>query len=519
MTAVTSQSQLEGVALEDLWKVDYVEIPGVYSPSAWQIECHSLRTDEALGAGAAGPGKSVWLLNDVTPHILVAEELCRRGIIRRGECQDGALHVRRLSTGLTPTIRRSRVLFRALFGDRARWNENDGTWTFPSGYTFKFGHCKNPDDYLNYYSQNFTHIAYDELPELEAEQYHQLNTRIRSSDPTLGRMLKSRAACNPAPGWVRDYFYDPSGHNGRRVLKKKVWISETESEWHTRIYIPATIDDNPDKVFVRRYKKQLASKPKHIAQALLYGNWYVVVGAYFADHWRPDLHVIRPFQIPGDWPRFRSMDWGYKSPGCCLWWAVDPDGNLICTKEYTFSGKDGRQVAETIKQIEQGMGVWGQRGSKLSGPADTNLWGDWGQSTGADTHAAKMAKVGVNWVKADKRSRQMNAERLLARLDSHRHGTTHPGIMWYDTCQKSIETIPTIPADRNDSTVPEKMDRDHHLDAAVYACAYHTTTVAKLQERIKARKARNLDEEERYFEERDRPGERDLGRLGYGARY
>lgn len=521
MTGVSSQSQLAEVPTDKLHLIDYIEVPGAYEASTWGREFHSLRTDEALGAGSAGPGKTWVLLGDVLPQVMVGEELVRRGEMARGECTAMAWHLRRRSTDLDVNIKRSRIIFRRLFGNKASFNENDGVWTFPSGYQLKFGHCKNDGDWIQYVGNEATHLAFDEVVEFTWEQYQQIGSRVRSAHPVFSKMLKTRSACNPAPGWVRDYFYEPSGHAGRKILKRKVYLDQDENDWEwvTRIYLPATIDDNPDKAFVRRYKKQLASRPPHIRDALLYGNWYVVVGAYFANHWRPDLHVIKPFRIPGDWPRFRSLDWGYKSHGCCLWWAVDPDGNLICEREYTFKLKDGEQVAKTIKEIEQALGLWGPRGSKLSGPADTNLWGDWGQTSGADTHAAKMAKVGVRWIKADKKSRQMNAERVLARLDSHHHGTTRPGLVFFDTCRKCIETIPTIPAEETDEgslgIVPKKVPFDHWYDAVSYAAAYHAGTVARLQEKIAEKQKRHLDDDERYYEEQDRKKSTPAGRYRY----
>jgi hypothetical protein len=64
-----------------------------------------------------------------------------------------------------------------------------------------------------------------------------------------------------------------------------------------------------------------------------------------------------------------------------------------------------------------------------------------------------------------------------------------------------------------------KCDADHWKDNAEFAVAYHTLTVSKLQERIKKQKAKYLDEDEKYFEEKDKPKEKNFGRLGYGSTY
>ena len=40
-------------------------------------------------------------------------------------------------------------------------------------------------------------------------------------------------------------------------------------------------------------------------------------------------HVVKPFKIPDNWVRFRSMDWGSAKPYAVGWYAVDYDGNLL----------------------------------------------------------------------------------------------------------------------------------------------------------------------------------------------
>ena len=49
-----------------------------------------------------------------------------------------------------------------------------------------------------------------------------------------------------------------------------------------------------------------------------------IEGAYF-DCWRTDVHVLGPFEVPSDWTRFRSMDWGSARPFSVGWWAIVPD--------------------------------------------------------------------------------------------------------------------------------------------------------------------------------------------------
>src|SRR5438874_55701 len=58
--------------------------------------------------------------------------------------------------------------------------------------------------------------------------------------------------------------------------------------------------------------------------AWLDGDWSVTLGAFF-DCWDSKRHVVRPFEVPAEWMRFRSMDWGSAVPFSVGWWAVVQD--------------------------------------------------------------------------------------------------------------------------------------------------------------------------------------------------
>jgi len=49
-----------------------------------------------------------------------------------------------------------------------------------------------------------------------------------------------------------------------------------------------------------------------------------------------DKHLFDPsdIKIEQSWPRFRSMDWGFRDPMVCLWHAVGPDNNIYTYREY-----------------------------------------------------------------------------------------------------------------------------------------------------------------------------------------
>jgi hypothetical protein len=338
-----------------------------------------------------------------------------------------------------------------------------------------------------------TMLLFDELIEFEKDQYEQMVTRVRSTDPVLQKLLKVRSASNPAPGWVREYFVDPAPQ-GRVVLKKRLKLDDGTYAERTRIFIPARLSDNPDPEYRRQYE-------------MLHGDWYVVAGAFFANEWVAEKHVIKPFRIPRDWRRFRSGDWGYKSPCVILWWAVTPDNELICYRERTFKEKTAKQVAEAIKQIEMDAGEWDvQRGSsRCPGPMDTQLWEERGHH--GPTMASDMAEIGVNWTKANKKSRATNAQNVMSRLKSLGLNG-RPALMFFETCKQCISTIPSLQTDKGTPEEPEKGGSDHWYDAVSYACSHY----ALPQEDGKS----FLDDDD-DFDELQQARERKLGRYGYGG--
>ncbi len=360
-----------------------------------------------------------------------------------------------------------------------------------------------------------TYIGFDELVQFEEEQYEQIQSRCRTADPVLRQMLKVRSMSNPTvtregmenvrlrdPLWVRKRFVDP-WPAGKKTLVRKLTLKSGEEVRLTRIYLPAKLSDNPDPDFVRTYETRLQGMKEHQKQALLEGNWYATFGAFFED-WNNDVHICKPFQIPRDWLRFRSMDWGYKSPGVCHWWAMDFDGNIFCEHEFTFKGMTATQVGERIRDREINAKLYKGKRSLITGPADTQIWEQRGSS--AMSIAEEMNRVGVGWLKADKTSRARNANLLLKRLREHENGTKAPGIVFFENAKKAIQTIPSIMSDPNDAEVPQDGGDDHWLDSALYACAFAS------RGRLGIPSHRHADEKDPDEE----PADDSRGNLGYG---
>lgn len=497
----------------------------IYRPSPWGQLYHSLPYDFVLGGGAAGPGKSLVLLFDPLPQIAIEHERCTNrdhpNYFPMGNSTGWAIHLRRTHDELLETIKRSHIFFPQI-DPKVRWLGNEKMWVFSSGYRFQFGHCHNDTDWSRYLGFEFSHIGFDELVTFNEEQFDQISTRLRSSDPILVNMLKLRAMTNPQmqrgagqtykvkdPTWVRErYVRDAPG--GKVINKKLIRLSDGTERWWREMFLPARLSDNPDAKFRADYEFRLRNAPPHIKRAQLYGDWFVTVGSYYGHVWNPSLHIVEPFKIPKHWPVFRSMDWGFKQFGCVHWFAMDDDDNMVCFYEYTFRGRTDREVAQAIRRIENDILKipWREGESQLTGPADTQLWERRGQSVAS--MAEVMASLGVRWVKASKESRIRNAQEVSRRLGDHRSGTVTPGLTFFKGCTRIITTLPSVQAEENDAEMPAKDNDGHWHESLCYACAFASRGKRGIPSRVS-------DEEYRALQRQQSPVKA-VSRGLYGAR-
>ena len=80
------------------------------------------------------------------------------------------------------------------------------------------------------------------------------------------------------------------------------------------------------------------------------GKWVIAEGAVY-ENWQPEIHLLDAFDIPAEWRRFRSIDFGYNNPFVCQWWAEDGDGRLYLYREMYRAGRIVSDHAETIKRL------------------------------------------------------------------------------------------------------------------------------------------------------------------------
>jgi hypothetical protein len=494
-----------------------------------------------LYGGAAGPGKTSCLIWDPFRQIMSETERVNRGEIKRSVGRAGLF--RRTMPQLREILRRVKAEFR-LVDPGVDWKEQDKTFTFSCGYEYLFGQMEDKDDWMNYYGFEFTWLGFDELTTFTEEQFDQLDTRVRTSDPVLEKQLYVRAGTNPVGTgleWVKRRFYDIAPPNTPVQVKINVKVPQPDGTikikpvWREQIFIPAKLEDNPSVTY-EEYAATLIDKSPAVRRALLEGDWNVSADAFFADLWDPSIHICRPFKIPAGWYRFRSCDYGYAYPGMASvqWWAVDPDGNMTCYRSYTCTRRNAQELAEDIQIIERDAGEWDTRRncSTLTGPMDSSCWGDAGHV--GPTIAETMMECGVHWFKCTKDRKGM-ADQMRIRLKSRKpHPTVKddkgepawivPGIRWFDTCISSvysdggkkirvgpIVTIPVLPSDEDDHEKWDTKASDHDADSAGYACM--SRPIMGLDEKVDI----NGRKHDRIWDDDELAPRRRAGRMGYGG--
>ena len=279
-----------------------------------QTEALRYRVFEMLYGGARGGGKSecgrAWMTIDV-------ENPLYRGLV-----------IRKNSADMKDWVDKAQQLYSG-FGARFV----DGEFRFPWGAKIYTGHLKDDSSYEKYQGQEIHRLNIEELTQIpNVERYLRLLSSVRSTVPGLKpRVFTSANPGGPGHGWVKERFIE-----GKEPMK----IYRDPVTGRGRVFIPATIDDNP--ILMSNdpdYVKFLEGLPEALMKAWRYGDWDVFAGQYFSE-WNPRVHVVEPFTVPKTWRKFGAYDHGRANPACFHWYAVDWDGNVYVYRELYVNKAD-----------------------------------------------------------------------------------------------------------------------------------------------------------------------------------
>lgn len=368
------------------------------------------------------------------------------------------LVIRRNADDLADWVERARWMFAGLGVEIVG---NPVVLRFPSGALIRTGHLKDESTWTKYQGAEYQKILIEELTQIPSQdRYMKLISSCRTSVPELKPQVFSTT--NPGGvghAWVKQRFVDPSPANtifmGEDGLKK--------------IYIPATIDDNPvltqaDPSYVAKLEA-MRYTDEALWKAWRFGDWEVWIGQVYGE-WRVQKHVIKELPVRlGDCRLFAALDWGFNDPTSIHWIAEAPENDagvkhLYVYRERYQNGRTAESWADEVDDIVKSESI-----TSLILPHDcfSHLGGS---ATIASRFYAKKS-LSIRSAESKSHSGKLNRQSLLHDLlqDSP---DGKPYLQVLDVCRNLIRTIPSLPYSE---TKPEEIDdgaEDHAYDSLTY---------------------------------------------------
>lgn len=429
-----------------------------------QTEFLSANEDEVFYGGGKGGGKTFALIADPMRYF-------------HNKNHNG-LFIRRTMPELRDIIWHTKHIYPKAFPG-AKFKVQESCWYFPSGARQEFGYAENLTDALRYQGKAYNWIGYDELPQYPDDSiYNLINTSARSIDPDLPVHIRATGnAGNVGSRWVKERFVEPSPSNKPFTVEVK-YFDEREKKNKTRKitrrFIPSTVWDNPYYLYDDKYVASLASLPETQKKQLLEGDWDVVENMAFPEFSRNGPHVIEPFDIPRDWYKFRAADWGYASPFCCLWMAVNYENQIFVYREYYGKGILSDDWARHVSFLEKNERVW-------YGIIDSSTAQRRGETSPSiyetiNKTLREMGRPAFRFADQSPNSRISGKQEMHKRLALRDVGLKNekgepvkePSLFIFNTCTNLINQLSSLQVDPDE---PEKVDTDAE-DHAYDACRY-----------------------------------------------
>ena len=378
---------------------------------------------EVAYLGGAGSGKSSVLLVDAVRQM--------------NEPDAKAVVFRRTTKELRQLIDYSMQMYPKLEG---KWNQHGSYWQFPSGGKIFFSHMETAQDKYQHDGQEYSAgVFFDEITSFEEEQYLYLHSRCRTTNPKL----VPRVRCTGTPvgryvDWVRKRFVEPGPYK----------IHKDPATDLSRLYIPATLDDNPylqntDKGYEQRLKQQ----GDKIYNALRYGDWTKIDGVCFPEL-SPHLHIIDSYTPESSDVIIRGFDYGFSAPFATVWIAFTNDKKMIVFKEYvgTVDGTNkglqlpADEVARNIMSMEKSWNLY-----PMYCPSDVSMW---------NRHKANNDRI-------------YGTQQIHMRL-SKQPDTGCPALYITEDCPYTFKALQQIGIDKRNIETYDTTGFDHPVDALRY---------------------------------------------------
>lgn len=312
---------------------------------------------------------------------------------------------------------------------------------FPNKSRIIIGGYKDDKDIEKYLGLEYDVISVGECTQISEEKMDKLRGSLRSSKGFRPRMYLDTNADGPGLLWFKKTFIEPK-REGR--------------ETNTR-FLDVTSIKNP---FINKeYDEWLDSLHGALRKAWRDGDWDAFAGMAFPE-WNIERHVVKPFEIPSNWLKWRATDWGYASPFCTLWLTKDPDTNriYIYRELYQANLTDRQQARQIIDMSPLHEKIFIHY-------ADPALWERKSRQGEVFSTADEYRNEGIILTRGDNNrlSGKRKVNNLLADLPDG-----EPGLQVFDTCINIIEELGSLASDQHNPEDVDTTQKDHAYDTMRY---------------------------------------------------
>ncbi|MCC6580067.1 MAG: terminase [Phycisphaeraceae bacterium] len=197
-------------------------------------------------------------------------------------------------------------------------------YTYPNGSCLVIGGIDRSSKIM---STEFDLVLAFEARELTEDDWECLLTRLRH-----GAMPYQQAVADTNPDLPNHWLNRRAG--GTRMIR-----------------LLSRHEDNP--TIHADYLANLSQLTGVRRQRLYKGQWAGVEGRVYAD-FDSAVHLLDKRDIPPDWRRVRSIDFGFTHPLVCQWWAVDGDGRMYLYRELYRTRMLVEDAAKRIVALSEG---------------------------------------------------------------------------------------------------------------------------------------------------------------------
>lgn len=307
-------------------------------------------------------------------------------------------------------------------------------------------------------SLNLSGFGVDESSYISEEAFLLLQSRLRNPQG----LRKGILVGNPmGHNWIYQYF-----------VKKAIFKTLQDSAKYCLIVAPSTENVHLPEGYV---EGMMASYSKDRIEREIMGSFDSFAGQIYTDFNR-NIHVIKPFDIPKEWPKRIGLDHGFTNPAAGVWIATDYDNNVYIYREFYQKGWLIEEICKGNKKTREHGLIGMSKKEEIEGVwVDPSTKARRGQTGGSDWDIY-LENIPKKWSLVPANN-EVNAgiDRVKTLLKPNVK-TNKPKLFIFETCKNLIEEITQyrweeLPegarGSRNEMEKPHKYN-DHLADALRY---------------------------------------------------